>query len=1251
MHARRSTAFALLLVLVLAQVWIPARAIAAPAAGTAAAPTERLIVELDRAPAGVAKARAESFGAAFDLAAYDAGLLADQDAVLAALAARGISAAIASTAIGGASGTTGTAALRWSYTYNGFAIDAPVGAAAAVAAIPGVRRVSPDSPVEAYLTESVPYINAPAAWDLGFRGEGQTVADIDTGIDWTHPMLTNDPTVPPGSLHPKVKSYICLTAGACTDDFGHGTHVAGIATGDKTLGYSATPVPGVEVEAGKALYNGVAPKALLWGYKVLATNGSGVTTSIVTAIDDAARKGAKVINLSLGSVSDDPESPNSKSVDNAMKAGTVVAVAAGNSGPAYHTIGTPGTARLALTVGAATDPGDDQFQAVDVTASPQKRMNMLLMSNSPRPPTPGIQSLYVAVGEGCTPADYAGKTPVAGKIALIKRGTCTFTVKALLAQEQGAAAALIYNNVSGDFSGSMEQTTIPVAGISDTNGAYLVGFTDPGTGLSTHQVLLDPNATILAGRIAGFSSRGPTGDYRIKPDVVAPGNAVTSSTSKVGIPTQSMANPSGYTTAGGTSMATPHVAGASAILRQAHPAWTPFDVRLALMNTARQLTDPADGKPYSVQDQGAGLIDVAGAVTTKGLLYVKRPDLGATATEGSYSFGAVENRGGTTTRSTTFTLRDLSGAARTYQIAFEPGDGKGRGGEGRALPAAGFTATLGSTSVTVPANGTATFTFSVAVNGGVLTDGDYEGRIVATATDQTLRAPVFYRAIHRAVAPFGAPVLSGPAESTTGSYPLTWTAPAGAVGYRLQEARNPNNVIFTDDAEAGIAAKWSVGGATPVAWTNSILRQASGAQSYFAFQGPNQSNTLTLKNALPLPAGSATATYWTYVDTEPTFDFGFLEASRDAASWTVIDRVDGFSNGWIRRDADLSSFAGGNVYLRFRYASDLVGDVGLYEGWYVDDISVSTADWRTIAEPTTTSYTVTGRTAGTYYHRVAGLFNTATITGAQGPWSNTIAVVVKLSDLAIAPSDISVSQDKDTATITATVHNIGTADATSVGVRFLFDGAQVGTDQTIAKVAAGGTATARMPVSVRHLQGDHTVTVTVDPTNAITEIREDNNTASRTVTVRGNRVTNGSFETTTASGQPAGWTPSGSTAPSNDPATASDGIHSVRVTQPGGTWTSSPITVTAGETLSLSVDATAVGTSSPPALRVNLLGATGAVTSTLAVASGTLGAAGTLAGTLTVPAGIAQITVTLSGFAPTDLAPTGTAAFDNVLVY
>ena len=1261
MHARLRTVL-VVLALALSQLPAPGVAIAAPAssadsgaAGTAAAVTDRFIIELGRAPAGVARARAVSAGIAFDLAAYEAGLIADQDAVLAALASA-VGATLATTTVEDAAGATSARSLRWTYTYNGFAVTAPADAAAAIAQVAGVAHVQRDTPVQAFLAESVPYIGAPGAWASGYRGQGQTIADIDTGIDWTHPMFTNDPALPPGPLHPKVKFYLCLTAGACTDDFGHGSHVGGISAGDKELGYSQPTPAGVEIEAGKALFNGVAPKADLWGYKVLTTSGSGVTTSIVTAIDDAAKRGAKVINLSLGSTDDDPNSANSKSVDNAMKAGTTVAVAAGNSGPGYQTIGTPATARLPITVGATTDPGDDKFFAVDVTASPARRMNMILMSNSPRPPTPAVQAPYVYVGEGCTPADYAAKASVIGKIALIKRGTCTFTVKGVLAQSEGAAAALIFNNVAGDFSGSMEQTDIVVAGISDANGAYLVGFTG-ADGLSSHQVLIDPNPETIAGRIAGFSSRGPTKDYRIKPDVVAPGNAITSATSKIGIPTQSMANPSGYTTAGGTSMATPHVAGASALVRQAHPAWSPFDVRLALMNTAKLLTDPDDGKLYSIQDQGAGLIDIPAAIAAKSFLYVARPDLGASATEGSYSFGQVENVGGVITKRVTFTLRDISGVARTYALAFLGGDGKNRGGEGRALPAAGFSASLSAASVTVPANGTATVTLTVTADGAVLRDGDYEGRLVATASDQTLRAPVFYRAIHRATAAFPAPTLTAPAESETGSYTLSWNTVSPAVGYRVQQARNPGTTIFSDDAEAGLG-KWTVAGTTasnapnPAAWTQSPLRAHGGGSSFFAFQGPNQNNTLTLATPLTIPAGSAAAlSFWTYVDTEPGFDFGYIDASHNGTSWGVVGSVNGFSNGWVKQDIDLAGFGSGPLYLRFRYVSDTVFDAGLYEGWYVDDISVSTSDWATLADTWATTYSVTGQPAGTYYHRVAGLFDTPTIQRAEGPWSNVVTVTVKLPDLAISPADIVVSQDKDVSTIIATVHNIGTAGAANVAVRFQADGTAIGPDQIIASVPAGGTGTAKILWDVRHLQGDHTITVTADPTNAITEMREDNNTASRTVTVRGNRVRNGSFETATASGQPDGWTAQGGTTYNSGPATASDGTRSVSVTGnglTGGTWTSSPITVTAGETITVGVTVIASSSSSAPTLSVNLLGSAGIVQSTAALASG---ATKTLSGTLAIPAGITQVSITLGGFSATDLAPRGTVTFDDVTVY
>lgn len=958
-----------------------------------------LIVQLESAAAGPAEARAKEAGEPFDLATYGSQLIAEQDRFLRDLQALGVTASLV-TLNGGENGADAGESIpaRWTFAVNGVAIKASASAVPIIQSMPGVRYVEFDREVRVLLAESVPYVRAPPVWQqLDARGEGQTIADIDTGIDWTHPSFTKDPTLLPGVNHPKVQFYLTLTAGA-TDDHGHGSHVGSTIAGDSGLGYTTGTRSEID-DLGRSLFDGVAPKAHLWGYKVCHAAGSCLTVSIVTAINDAAQRRAKAMNLSLGADFDDPNSVLSKAVDGAMRSGTVVAVAAGNSGPGYSTIGTPATARLGLTVGAATDLGDDQYFIVHKAASEQRRMAINLFSNSPVPPKiPPIESLYVYVDLGCTPLDYAGRASVAGRIALIKRGTCTFTQKALLAQELGAVAGLIFNNVPGDFSGTMAQTRIPVGALSDTNGAYLIQTTFIGAdGLSKHTVFFDPDSVVIAGRVTGFSSRGPTDDYRIKPDVVAPGNAVTAATTKVGPPLVSMASPSGYTTAGGTSMATPHVAGAAALLRQVRANWTTFEVKAALMNTARQLADPADGKLYSIMDQGAGLIDAYAAATTKGLLQgcAVTPKGKLDCVQASHSFGHVENNGGVVTRKAIFRIRDVSGNARTYQLIFEPGDGKDRGGQGRALPAAGFDVSLKTTSVSVPANGAAAFTLTVTVDGSQLAAGDYEGRIVATAPDQTLRAPVFYRAVHLAAADRNPPRLADPGDrSSTGDYTLTWSKVRKAVGYRLQEATQVTTV-FADDAESGLT-NWTVGGtAGPVAWSSSDLRTHSGGRSFFAFQGPDQSNTLTLSKPITLPAGTPTLSFWTYYDTEPQFDFGYLEAGRDGTNWTVLGSVDGFSDGWVKKDFDLSAFAGGPVLLRFRYRSDLIFDAGLFEGWYVDDISVSSANWTTIAEPTNTSFAVADRTDGTYYYRVAGLFDTKQARRAQGPWSNVVDIVVK----------------------------------------------------------------------------------------------------------------------------------------------------------------------------------------------------------------------------------------------------------------
>ncbi len=206
---------------------------------------------------------------------------------------------------------------------------------------PAVDLIWPDLPVHTMLDVSVPLIRAPRVWDAGFTGQGVRVAIVDTGIDLEHPDFQG-----------RIADVTDFTGEGPDDNNGHGTHVASIAAGSGA--------------ASDGKYRGVAPGVTILAAKVLRANGSGTQSDVMAGMEWAIQNGAQVINLSLGG----PPAPCdgtdalSELVDAAVEAGAVVCVAAGNSGPGPETIGSPGCARRAITVGATESDPTNEFDRV-----------------------------------------------------------------------------------------------------------------------------------------------------------------------------------------------------------------------------------------------------------------------------------------------------------------------------------------------------------------------------------------------------------------------------------------------------------------------------------------------------------------------------------------------------------------------------------------------------------------------------------------------------------------------------------------------------------------------------------------------------------------------------------------------------------------------------------------------------------------------------------------------------------------------
>ena len=632
---------------------------------------------------------------------------------------------------------------EYDVSLNAVAVQLNGTSLATIAAAPMVQSAEYNVLYHPTLSESYKIINASDAWTAaGGRataGAGIKIGDIDSGIDNTHPFF--DPTgftYPTG--FPKCDAadstshhedqdckYVSekvivakvfynkahnqgLDAQAIQD---HGTHTAGIAAG--VTGHDAV-VNGVTIDD----MSGIAPGAWLGNYNVFP---GGVldarSEDILNAVDAAIEDGMDVLNLSLGGSYHGNNDLLAIGLDNAVDAGLVVAVAAGNSGPGQGTLESPGRARKIITVGGSTN---DHFVGQPFTY-PAGGGTTIGAAVGDFDPLPAASfDLFDTGSNGCASVDPGAS----GKLAIIDRGACTFSQKVANAKAAGAIAVLIINNVAGDPI-AMARTAgfdddIPAVMISKDNGAALRASGETtASAVATFQEFITPaNADIAY----GSSSQGPTlVDFAVKPDVASVAVNVLSSITCVGKPAGCPDDGSGWAFFTGTSMATPHIAGSAAVLLQLHPGWSPAQIKSALVNRAELVVKDAVTGTHDVgptlQGGGRENLSVAADSTTWmdpvsasfGRVTVGRPS--------SFTITLYNPTGSNqtfTVSTTKFTPSTFGGTVPSIWNAgtFSPGD--------PAITVPG--------SVMVPANGSTTLNVTVSaaagstVQGWVNLDGD-----------------------------------------------------------------------------------------------------------------------------------------------------------------------------------------------------------------------------------------------------------------------------------------------------------------------------------------------------------------------------------------------------------------------------------------------------------------------------------------------------------------------------------------------
>jgi subtilisin family serine protease len=528
-----------------------------------------------------------------------------------------------------------TSAKRESFTYalNGFSAALTPDQAERVAKQPGVARVVRDELRQLHTDVSPRFLGLDArrgAWASGYTGEGVILGVIDTGIWPEHPSFADDGSysAPPADWmggnpacefgdtahNPDDAPFDCNNKligardmrtlykefvgpevyNSARDYDGHGTHTSSTAAGNQGVGAEIFGIP-------RGTVSGIAPRAHVAMYSACGSGGC-FGGDLADAIDTAVADGVDVINYSIGGGAG-LGGPDDIAFLFANDAGVFVATSAGNSGPGAGTVGSPADAPWLLGVGANTH--DRAFEGT-VTLGDGSEFTGASVTN-------GTEELPLVDAEDhgnalCDPG-VTFEPEVTGTIVLCARGGGLARVaKSQAVFEQGGAGMVLFNE--NDVQSLVtDNHYVPSVHISFSEGQEIKAYIDAAGDGASATIGAAEKAPAKGSVMADFSSRGPnvSAEDIIKPDVTAPGvNILAGNT-----PTPVLGSPGElFQSISGTSMASPHVAGVLALIKQVHPDWTPAMAQSAVMTTARQGVFKEDGvtraDPFDI---GAGHLD------------------------------------------------------------------------------------------------------------------------------------------------------------------------------------------------------------------------------------------------------------------------------------------------------------------------------------------------------------------------------------------------------------------------------------------------------------------------------------------------------------------------------------------------------------------------------------------------------------------------------------------------------------------